>query len=73
MAQAANLEEVHVPILLSGKFLNTSVKHLFSPEQMRSQHSDGECWQLFDDHIVGQIYAGPQMSIPRRFNISGGR
>jgi len=48
MAQAVNLEDVHVPLLFPGKLLNSSIKHLFSQEQRQLR-------QLFDDLIDGQI------------------
>jgi branched-chain amino acid transport system substrate-binding protein len=54
MAQAANLKDVHVPMLLPGILLNTSAKDFFPLEQMQLQRFNGEHWELFGDVIDGR-------------------
>lgn len=53
MAQAASLNNVHVPMLLPGISLNTSAKDFFPLEQMQLQRFNGERWELFGQVIDG--------------------
>lgn len=53
MAQAAKLNNVHVPMLLPGISLNTSAKDFFPLEQMQLQRFNGERWELFGQVIDG--------------------
>lgn len=47
MAQAANLKDVKIPVLLPGISINTSADDFAPIEQMQLQRFDGEKWELF--------------------------
>lgn len=51
MAQAANLRELRVPMLLPGITVNTSPTDYFPLEAMQLQRFEGEGWKLFGEVI----------------------
>ena len=51
MAQAANLKDLELPMLLPGIVINTSPDDFFPIESMQLAKFDGKKWVLFGDVI----------------------
>ncbi|MBN8900931.1 MAG: hypothetical protein J0H57_07850 [Rhodospirillales bacterium] len=54
MRQAANLHDVHVPMLLPGIKLNTSPTDFYPIDSVMLSRVEGEHWSLFGDLISGR-------------------
>jgi branched-chain amino acid transport system substrate-binding protein len=53
MKQAANIQDLQLPMLLPGIIVSTSVNDFAPIKQMQLQKFDGITWQLFGDVISG--------------------
>ena len=51
MKQAANIQDLQLPMLLPGIIVSTSVNDFAPIKQMQLQKFDGITWQLFGDVI----------------------
>ena len=56
MKQAANLEDLELPMLLPGIRINTSSTDFSPIKQMQMRRFDGEHWQLFGPVITGAVH-----------------
>ncbi len=53
LAQAANVKDLRLPLMLPGQSLNTSPTNYSPIRQMQLANFDGKSWQLFGDLIQG--------------------
>ena len=56
MKQAANLEDLELPMLLPGIRINTSSTDFSPIKQMQMRRFDGEHWELFGPVITGAVH-----------------
>ena len=54
MRQAANLNDLELPMLLPGIKLNTGPNDYFPLKQMQMQRFNGTTWELFGPVISGE-------------------
>ena len=55
MKQAANIDQLQLPMMLPGIKINTSPTDFFPIEQIQLQRFNGERWELFGPVISGEI------------------
>ena len=55
MRQAANLHDLHVPMLLPGITLNTGPTDFYPLKSVRLSHIEGEHWKLFGDLMTRTV------------------
>ena len=55
MKQAANINQLQLPMMIPGIKINTSPTDYFPIEQIRLQRFNGERWELFGPVISGEI------------------
>jgi branched-chain amino acid transport system substrate-binding protein len=55
MKQAANLEDLELPLLLPGIKINTSASDFFPIKQMQMRRFNGERWERFGAVITGAV------------------
>ena len=56
MKQAANLEDLELPMLLPGISINTSPTDYFPIKQMQMPRFTGEYWERFGPIITGAVH-----------------
>jgi len=56
MKQAANLEDLELPMLLPGIRISTSSTDFSPIKQMQMRRFDGEHWELFGPVITGAVH-----------------